>query len=344
MFPRRHSRARRDPSPPGVARLHPLSPRRRGRGAVPGFLLAPAAAPDLRRAFRPSVGALPSARGNGAGGGDSAPVGPRDRRRDQAPASVRTDRRPAARGQRNPERPREAAPDAPPPAGGRGERQDDRRLDRRDGRLAARRAGRGDGAHGDPGGAALPEVPGTVGGTAGPGRAPFRRAPAEGAGSGAETDPGRGGGHRRGNACADPGERRLPQPGARSDRRAAPVRGSPACLPPQERKDLSPPPRHDRHADPADARDHAVRRPRRLGARRDASRKDPGAHEGRNGGRSPQGLRGDPRGDRAGREGVRRPPAGGGVREGRAAGRHAHRRASPGSVSRGRAWGCCTAG
>ncbi len=286
VFPIRHPHARRDPTPPGVARRHPLSARRRGRGALPEILLPPAAATDLRRTVRPPMGAGSPAGGDGAGGGDSASVGPRDRRRDQAPASVRTDRGPATRGQRDPERPREAAPDAPAPAGGRGQRQDDRRLDRGDGRLAARRAGRGDGAHGDPGRAALPEIPGPVRGTAGPCRSPLRRAAREGAGVGSKADPGRGGGHRRGNARPDPGKRRVPEPCAGHHRRAAPVRGASAGLPPQEGKDLPAPPRHDRHADPADAGDRAVRRPRRLGARRDASRKDSGPHEGRHGGRS----------------------------------------------------------
>ena len=139
MFPARHPRAGRDPSPPGVARLHPLSARRRRRGAVPGILLPSAAAPDLRRAVRAPMGAGSPPGGDGEGGGDSAPMGPGDRRRDQAPASVRPDRRPAAGGQRDPERPREAASDAPAPAGRRGQRENDRRVDRRDGRLAARR-------------------------------------------------------------------------------------------------------------------------------------------------------------------------------------------------------------
>ena len=64
MFPIRHPRAGRDPTPPGVARLHPLSARRRRRGALPGILLPTATAPDLRRTVRAPMGAAsPAERG-----------------------------------------------------------------------------------------------------------------------------------------------------------------------------------------------------------------------------------------------------------------------------------------
>jgi len=167
---------------------HPLSARRRGRGALPGILLPPAAETDLRRTVRPPMGAGSPAGGDGAGGRDSASVGPRDRRRDQAPASVRPDG--AQRRVVN-----EILKDLGKPHRCTGSCRETWAAARRSSpgsprwSPAARRAGRGDGAHGDPRRAALPEIPGTVGGTAGPCRSPLRRAAREGAGSGSKADP-----------------------------------------------------------------------------------------------------------------------------------------------------------
>ena len=166
-------------------------------------------------------------------------------------------------------------PDAPPAAGRRRRRQDRGRRagrGRGDGRRLAVRA---DGAHRDPGRAALRQARAVARAAGHRGGLAQRQPQGQGAREGA-----RAGGQRRGpagrrHARGDPGGRRVRAAGAGHRRRAAPLRraAAPGAAPQAGHRGAGAAPADDDgHADPAHAGDDLLRRPGRQHHRRAAAR------------------------------------------------------------------------
>ena len=274
-------------------------------------------------------------------------------------AAVSAHRCTGAGDRRDLRRPRDRAPDAPPPPGRRRCRQD-RGLGRGDARRGPERApGRTDGADRGARRAARHQCPGDARrrqrSRSGQ---PVRRPPAPGR---VADEPGdrrrtqgrdgrarrRLGRHRHRHPRADPGRGRLLLARRRRRRRAAPFRCRAAVGAARQDRRWSDArhARDDRHADPADGGDDRVRRPRRERARRTAARTHPDRdHVGERAADGDRSVARHPRRGGGGSAGLRRLPAGGREREARGRLRGGDVRAtrsttnSPGSGS-----GCCTA-
>ena len=293
------------PAGAAVAHVAPGGGVRRGR---PRDAARGAAAPAQRDRAARGPSRRPLSVQSGRGGGRPPPAGlrglplaaarsghpalphdPRARHRHESARAARewaprrvameADRGAGARVGRDPRGHGGAPPDAPPAAGRRGLGQDDRRCHGRAHRDRGGLPGRGDGAHRDPGRAAPHDVPASARAARRAGDAADLLAQGPRADGPARRRGGRRGGLRGRHARAGPGARGVQAPGLRRGGRAAPLRRR-AARAAQGQGRASRRAGHDRHADPAHAGAHALRRPRRVGARRAAARTQADRHGG----------------------------------------------------------------
>ena len=232
-------------------------------------------------------------------------------------AAVRADRSAETGNQGDTARYRLRQADEPPPAGGRGQRQDDGGSAYGPDSSGQWIPGLRDGSYGSACSTAFPQFRTfacRLGGPGGPADRQHKGKRAKGNRRGAaqrrDRHPHR---HPRGHR----GQCGLLPSGIRGHRRTAPLRGGPAGQAETQGIRAAPHPGDDGHAHPQDPGHDALRRPGRVGHRRAASGPQAGADHTRDGGTAVQDVRLHQERDTQGAAGIHRLPSDQGVREAR---------------------------